>query len=104
MLALGPRAQRSAPGGPNYPLPPVYVKQYFVSPYHKCCVCVYVCVCVPHIAVYISAAVQYQGHLHHRSPSLPHTQSFFFMPPVEGDTRVEQSAGMNLFDVSLPLQ
>lgn len=79
MLALGTQARRSAPGGPNYSVPRVYAE-----PCRGNILCrrtmdvVSVRTCLI-FTVYINAAAQHQGHLHHHSRFLRRT---LFMPPV----------------------
>lgn len=83
MCALGTQAQRSHLGGPNYPVPCVYVK---VCQGNILCHCVMdvMCAHLPYV-VYMNAAIEYQGHLHHHSLSHAHVHTLF-MPPVVGDT------------------
>ena len=99
MCALGTRAQRSPPGGPNYPVPCVYAKVCV-----KAVVCISCRVCVHEscVAIYINGAIQYQGHRHHHSHTLTHTRTVS-VPPVEGDTGGKQKGGINLLDSFLPL-
>lgn len=101
MCALGTRAQRSPPGGPNYPVPCVRVHEGVCqggSLLRVSCVRVH----ESYVALYINGTIQYQGHLHHHSHTLTHTRTVP-LPPVEGDTGEKQKGGINLLDSLLPL-